>query len=75
MPELEFLSFKTAFFKLNDQYMERVHSKGIHQRYFVYTGYNDLCLSLTKKDFDRAADLLNTAAIILSAKRLLNETI
>ncbi len=59
----EFRSFKEGIFQTSEIESARLHREGSITRYVIETGFVDLKLSLSEKEFSQASDLLNMAEI------------
>ena len=59
----DFESFRSNFFELNDIETARLHRDGQSKRYTIMTSYTDLTLSLSIREFELTADLLNLAEL------------
>ena len=68
----DFINFKASFFGLNNIHTAAIHRTGKITRYSIMTSYSDITLSLSKKEYEMASDLLNLAEMRLFITNELN---
>ena len=68
----DFRLFREGFFKSGGVESAQIHREGSIKRYVIETGFSDLKLSLSKKEYAQASDLLNMAELEFQLEDQLN---